>query len=185
MASLTPPRAIFVGRDEIPTRACRDKIKRWSRIPVISVGRVSQVRAAPSRRSPLSGRDANERCRAHEDLSLGILTSVQAIFRRRSSGWLSLFSSRGSRRETRARSRRSFTGGTLVVFSRVVSRPRRARVQETMANGEKEELYIRRSAKATVSAKFSSRWKRLREPRCEVRETGGGGRRGGEKLCDT
>lgn len=53
----------------------------------------------------------------------------------------------------------------LLVFSRDLGAAR-ARVQETMANHEeeeKEELYIRRLAKATVSAKFSSRWKRLCE----------------------
>lgn len=54
-----------------------------------------------------------------------------------------------------------------------VSRPRRARVQETMATARKRRLiYICRLAKATVSAKFSLRWKRdyaSRDER-EVRE---------------
>lgn len=71
----------------------------------------------------------------------------------------------------------------LVVFSRRLTTSTRARAGND-GECEKEELYIRRSVKATVSAKFSSRWKRLREPRCEVRETEGEGGRGG-RNCDT
>lgn len=69
----------------------------------------------------------------------------------------------------------------LVVFSRRLATSTDARAGND-GECEKEELYIRRSAKATVSAKFSSRWKRLRDPRCEVRETEGGGGRKKETV---
>lgn len=81
----------------------------------------------------------------------------------------------------RSRDRDGASQVGLVVFSRRLATSTGARAGND-GECEKEELYIRRSAKATVSAKFSSRWKRLREPRCEVRETEGGGGREKETV---